>query len=369
MEQLSTSHMELTVFQNWCNRFRKLFYQLIAITALLHVFPFVCMLHAQQLFVAPRITIYPTNKVTDYAVVMKPLVIANNSRRLFALRKFTIVDKRFYLAVDIETLRTEIVPFNSTFENNKEYTNTIMPAEKHVSPYFAALEFCNRPPYRLHNHGIRGFSKNCKGAVLTMDLCPSPYLLDRSPFHFVSSIFPKKEYPIPIAIAVSGKWLANHLDDIHWLISLQKNKIFDITWINHSFTHPREYRENPKILSKGFLLTKGIDVEAEINKTEIAMIEAGITPSVFVRFPGLVADEKIIKKVCELGLIPIGSNAWLAKGEKVRNGSIILIHANGREKKGVQILHTVLSKKKQLISQGKWSLFDIHDCILKEFSQ
>ncbi len=53
------------------------------------------------------------------------------------------------------------------------------------------------------------------------------------------------------------------------------------------------------------------------------MLEAGkvlvshnIAPSPFFRFPGLVSDQTLIEKLKDFGFIPLGSDAWLAKGEK-----------------------------------------------------
>ena len=49
--------------------------------------------------------------------------------------------------------------------------------------------------------------------------------------------------------------------------------------------------------------------------------------------------------VNELSLIPLGSDAWLAKGEAPRKGSFILVHGNGNEPKGVKLLLPILRNK------------------------
>ncbi|MDP4207131.1 MAG: hypothetical protein Q8859_14190, partial [Bacteroidota bacterium] len=51
--------------------------------------------------------------------------------------------------------------------------------------------------------------------------------------------------------------------------------------------------------------------------------------------PGLVSDRKVFNKVISYGVIPIGSNAWLAKGQKLKPGSIVLLHGNCNEPVGV----------------------------------
>ncbi len=284
------------------------------------------------------------------------------------MRKFLLDGAEHYLVVDIDTLRTEILSADHIILTSSIHDSKLGASMKNISPYFGAIAFCALPPYRLHNHGIRGFSQKLKGAVLSADLCPSKYPLDRTPFQLALATFSEKTRPLPVAIAVSGKWLESHIRDINWLKSMHEKKMLDITWINHSYSHPREYRRNKRLLSKGFLLAEGTDINAEIIKAEISMIEAGITPSVFFRFPGLVSDEKLVKKVCELGLIPVGSNAWLAKRERPRGGSIILIHANRHEPKGIAGFRKLLYEKKNAIRQGTWRLLDIRDCLVSDFT-
>lgn len=80
---------------------------------------------------------------------------------------------------------------------------------------------------------------------------------------------------------------------------------------NH--THTRPY--HPKApLANNFLLSKGVDMEKELLDVEKKLIEQGVTPSIFFRFPGLVQNEKAIQTLKRLGLIAVDSNAWLAKG-------------------------------------------------------
>ena len=65
------------------------------------------------------------------------------------------------------------------------------------------------------------------------------------------------------------------------------------------------------------------------------MLSAGLEPSVFFRFPGLVSRPDVFEKVVALGLVPLGSDAWLAKSRQPpAEGSIVLVHANGNEPLG-----------------------------------
>ena len=78
------------------------------------------------------------------------------------------------------------------------------------------------------------------------------------------------------------------------------------------------------------------------------LLENGLIPSPFFRFPGLVADGGLLEKLRQLSLIPIGSDAWLAKGENPANGSFILVHGNGNEPQGVRKLLPLLRGENHL---------------------
>ena len=45
-----------------------------------------------------------------------------------------------------------------------------------------------------------------------------------------------------------------------------------------------------------------------------------------------------METVANLGLITIGSNTWIAKGQKIKEDSIVLAHGNKNEPKGVDML-------------------------------
>ncbi len=111
----------------------------------------------------------------------------------------------------------------------------------------------------------------------------------------------------------------------------------------NSFSHPYKPDEPSET---NFLLSPDINIDDEIFLTEKLLIEAGQIPSIFFRFPGLISDENLINKLNEYGLIPVGSDAWLAKGEIPKNGSIILIHGNSNEHIGIVMMMNILDEEK-----------------------
>ena len=103
----------------------------------------------------------------------------------------------------------------------------------------------------------------------------------------------------------------------------------------------------------------GIDLDTEVLQTEVAMLERAMLPSVFFRFPGLVSDESIFERVTSFGLIPTGTDAWLAKGQPATPGSIVLIHGNGNEPAGVRDFLELMQRERGRIKSHDWLLLDL----------
>ena len=218
----------------------------------------------------------------------------------------------------------------------------------------------------MQNSGIiHGFPKE-KGVTLTIDLCPSHKPLDRIIFTSLISEFQITEKPVPIALSITGRFMLTHLEDITWLKGLIKSGEISVTWINHTYNH----QYNSKVpLKDNFLLEPNTDINFEILGTELALLQHGLLFSVFFRFPGLVSDHQIVDKVIEYGLIPIGSDAWLAKGQSAYAGSIILIHGNGNEPLGIKDFITLLHNEKSSVMKKEWLLYDLRESIENEFQE
>ena len=75
------------------------------------------------------------------------------------------------------------------------------------------------------------------------------------------------------------------------------------------------------------------------SNNELFLLNMGILPSVFFRFPGLVYNNDIMEILQSLKLIPVGSSFWVAKkneNEVLKSGDIILLHGNKNEELGVK---------------------------------
>jgi hypothetical protein len=189
----------------------------------------------------------------------------------------------------------------------------------------------------------RGFLENAglthgggQGDFVTGDLCPSWKPLDRAFFTRLEAASPHA----PVALSISGLWLIHHFDDFRWLVGERNAGALDILWTDHTYHHPYR-RKLPD--DANFLLTKGVDPEEEIFGTERLLIANGETPSLFFRFPGLISSDPLMQAVRQDHLITLGANAWLALGQKPEHGSIVLVHPNGNEPKGLALFSTDLA--------------------------
>jgi len=165
---------------------------------------------------------------------------------------------------------------------------------------------------------------------LTMDLCPSSKTGYESAF---LNDLTSKNGTTPIAIAISTAWITHHEEAFE---ELRHNTQLNITWINHTLSH---FYDPHLPNNKNFMLHDKTDIEHEILGLEQSLIERGVIPSVFFRFPGLISDKKLMQALRETYfLIPLSTNAWIAKNEPVREGSFILIHGNKNEPNGIKLL-------------------------------
>jgi len=171
---------------------------------------------------------------------------------------------------------------------------------------------------------------------------------------------------VPIALSVSGTWMNKHQADLQWLRQLQAQHQIYITWINHSYNH-RVSAKAP--LKENFLLEPGTNINYEVLETEKTMLRNGLLPSVFFRFPGLVSDQQLVQRITAFGLIPIGTDAWLAKGQQPHAGSIVLIHGNGNEPVDVNDFIKLLQSKAGAIAGKQWLLYDLRQTVDEEFAQ
>ena len=312
----------------------------------------VSVCHAQQNFL----------NITNYRVYYG--WARNYPQDWIILRRFENNKRDYLLLVNPQTLQTKIN--ETSFYQVQEMTLQQTRTKFKNTPYEKAITQAEKQSVTIQDAGIEKGIPSETGISLTADLCPSHKPLDRRIFTDMIAEFQKVEKPAPIALSVSGLWMLAHTADIQWLKKLRDAGEIRITWVNHSFNH-RVSKTAP--LKENFLLEPGTDINYEVLATEKLMLKNGLVPSCFFRFPGLVSDQQLVYKITDYGLIPIGSDAWLAKGQQAQNGSIVLIHGNGNEPLGVKDFINLLHSKTRQISQKQWLLYDLSSTVEDEEKQ
>jgi hypothetical protein len=281
---------------------------------------------------APAMRLQSTAAVGDYQPVLKACV-ATDGRKAVAIREMNVAGQKIALLADPDTLTTRL-------ERQACWTcRDESEADLDATRMGRAIRESAEAPGLIH----RGFLQNAglthgggPGDFVTGDLCPSQKPLARAFFTQLESEGPH----VPVALSISGLWLVHHFEDFRWLVGQRNSGALNIIWTDHTYHHPYR-RKLPD--DANFLLTKGVDPQEEILDTERLLIANGETPSLFFRFPGLISSDPLMQAVSQDHLITLGANAWLALGQKPEHGSIVLVHPNGNEPKGLALFSADLA--------------------------
>ena len=261
--------------------------------------------------------------IKRYEVFVK--AYEQNGTLLLISRRFELSGVTFYLTTNTQTLQTKVLALDAT---------KLLPLDERFEQSLFAKRLKEATALHVNGGATHAFTQNPNAIYLSMDLCPSSKQGYES--DFIAQLT-KQNGKTPIAIALSSAWKEHHEKEFEELVN---NPLLQITWVNHSHTHFYD----PKLpIRDNFMLHVNTDVKSEILGVEKTLLEEGITPSVFFRFPGLIADEKLMRELREIYfLIPLGANAWIAKNEPIKTGSIILIHGNKNEPQGIEMLEKKL---------------------------
>jgi peptidoglycan/xylan/chitin deacetylase (PgdA/CDA1 family) len=178
------------------------------------------------------------------------------------------------------------------------------------------------PPVGVHF--ITNGSRDFPAVALTFDLCQKP----EYPAGFDSGIYQALlEAQAPATFFVGGDWARTHPDELQLLAA---NPLFEMG--NHSWSHPDFPGLDEATLS------------AEILKTQDILYRmTGVQPRLF-RLPAGLYDDLALSVIAYHGLYTIqwdvvtadpvydnpASNINQIVRDNVQNGSIIIMHANGR---------------------------------------
>ena len=280
---------------------------------------------------------YAQSQILHYKNTFIPLYNENSELRI-AIRKFTKDENPYFLVVDPYSLTTAVVEAATMYARHPLSDTEEVPGyfewgEISATPYVSTLLKTTTYNGMLQNGGLTRALHPIDGYFLSVDMCPSIKNFETDFFQKLTTIDGENGNGFPVAIAMTGLWMVAHQDELQWLLTMSEQDKLNITWVNHSYSH-LYFSDLP--LNANFLLFIMTNTEDELLSTERMLLELDQIPSVFIRFPGLVADEKLMIEARNYGLIPLGSDAWLGKGEAPEDGSIILVHGNSNEPHGIE---------------------------------
>ncbi|MFH0976619.1 MAG: polysaccharide deacetylase [Spirochaetota bacterium] len=298
--------------------------------------------------------------IKDYSTYYGTGILNKIGAEIFIIRKYSTNNNIYFLTVNPRSLQTSVIEDTDIKFNIIKSSLQDIRTKYRDTNYIKSLIHAEKNALPLQNAGITNIRVPGAGVFLTADLCPSGLPLDKLLFTETIEKFTNTSKPLPVGLCVTGLWLEKHAEDVKWINALYQKGALSVTWINHSYYH-RFAKDLP--LKNNFLLMPGVKLDNEVLNTEKKMLELGLVPSVFFRFPGLVSDRELFFKITGYGLIPLGSDAWLAKNQEPKEGSIVLVHANGNEPAGIYRFFKLLKDERENITKKRWYLLDLRESL------
>lgn len=309
---------------------------------------------------------YRRHRVTDFQILHKPVVTTDRiaarrslhdkrefsslcaGKTLLVRRSVTIDSKRCLLVTDAGPEMQSYLVATQQLEDSSKPADLDHTAWERYSTWFReratrgrALRFGKRD--RLQNN-----------VAITIDLCWSLRKFEGDFFRSLPLLSHERGHDVHAVVFVSGRWLEQHPTEMTSLVELDQQPGVQLTWGLHSWAHPK---------SGGFMNDFSPErLRDDTLRLERSLLQWGIVPTVYYRFPGLIHDRKRLEEVLRLDLFPVDCGSWIALlgsshpyANPVTDGSIILVHGNGNEPKGIQRLNGWLA------DHPRWQTRPLHD--------
>ncbi len=182
-------------------------------------------------------------------------------------------------------------------------------------------------------HGDR---EQLKGKVsLTSDLCWSIRPYEKEFYYELPNRSADGSQTVYCTQFISGRWLQQQPLAMADLLELEKEPSIDFIWGLHSWDHPKS-----GIFMNAYAPES---LRGDTLHLEKILLEWGVVPEHFYRFPGLKHDETRLNEILAMSLLPVDCDSWVSGMHLDRpphrvpatNGSILLVHGNGNEARGI----------------------------------
>lgn len=254
--------------------------------------------------------------------------------RVVAIRALTFDGASARLVVDADALTTSLVRASDLERASRVTTATDRVAE---SPYLASLADLTRRTRALDHLDDDARTAGAREPfTLTIDMCQSRKPWEARLFQWAVRLADDTGKAVPIGVAMTGGWAKAYPRELDQLLGWERAGKLQITWINHSATHPL-HCEDASCRRAAFLTHASVDFRAEVLGLERALLERGQAPSPIFRFPGLMHDATRLAELTRLSLMALDADAWIAKGQPIKPGAVVLVHGNGNEAVGIDM--------------------------------
>ena len=292
---------------------------------------------SQDALSAREVTAYapvspPEHRVTTSAVPSRVGASVASGRKLAVIRTATYQGEATRLVVDEESFATSLVAASALAQSTRTAN-----ADDHVqdTPYSRSLAGVAGRGAALEHLSAASPNLGADEAfALTIDMCQSHKPWEKRLFDWAVALSEKLHEAIPIGVAMTGVWAKAHPAELEQLQTWERAGKLAITWINHSSTHPLHCLD-ASCRRAEFLTAASVDFDEEVLGEERVVLARGMIPSTLFRFPGLVHDANRLRQLERLSLMPLDADGWIAKGQPIRPGAVVLVHGNGNEPEGI----------------------------------
>lgn len=291
----------------------------------------------------------PEERVATKAIAARLGPSLAAGAKVAVIRTLTMQQKRAALVVDATTKLTSLVDRDALDAGSAA-------TELDTTPYAQSLAELARSGKALRSLDAEHASVAAEEFTLTIDMCQSRKPWEKRLFDWAVALSDKLHKPVPLGIAMTGGWAKNHGAELDQILAWQKAGKIDVTWINHSSTHPLHCL-NDACSKANFLTDPSVDFDEEVLGLERSLLARGIVPAVLFRFPGLVHDARRLTQLSRLSLMPLDADGWIAKGEPIHHRAVVLVHGNGNEAVGItRFLEQAAGTRAANLASGKSAL-------------
>ena len=274
----------------------------------------------------------PEQRVTTASVAARVGPALPVGRKLAVIRTATFQGEAARLVIDEESFAASLVPAAALAESSRAPSDDDRVQD---TPWARSLADVARRGAALEHLAADAPSLGAdEPFALTIDMCQSHKPWERRLFDWAVALSARLGKPVPVGIAMTGVWAKAHPDELDQLMAWAKAGKLAITWVNHSSTHPLHCLD-ASCRRAEFLTAASVDFDEEVLGEERAILARGMAPSVLFRFPGLVHDANRLRQLARLSMMPLDADGWIAKGQPIKPGAVVLVHGNGNEPEGI----------------------------------